>query len=92
MKSLLKLGLLLTVTILLFIGCKTATINNIEANNFAVTSKSSVILDRVAKEIIDAGVGLGWQMRRVSDAEIIATLFLRNHMAQVSIPFTAKET
>jgi len=91
MKSFLRLGLLLTVTILLFTGCRTATINNIEANNFTAISNSSVTLDRVAKEIIGAGVSLGWQMRRVSDGEIIATLFLRNHMAQVRIPFTTKD-
>lgn len=91
MKIFLKFGLLLAVVTLLFTGCRTTTINNIEANHFTAISKSSVTLDQVAKEIVGTRVGLGWQMKRVSDSEIIATLFLRDHMAKVSIPFTTSD-
>lgn len=91
MKKFLKFGLVLSVALAFFAGCRTGTIHNIDASQFTVANPSSVTLNAVSKEIIAAGVGLGWQMKKVKEGEIIGTLFLRTHMAQVRIPYTTKD-
>jgi len=87
MKKMFKFSILVVVIMTLFTGCRTAPIHNYDSQ---VTVTSSVALDKVAKEIIAAGVGLGWEMKKVKDGEIVGTLFLRTHMAQVRIPYTTK--
>jgi hypothetical protein len=87
MKKLIKIGFMLILTLTVFVGCRTAPIRDYESSY--VTASSQVSLDKVAKEIIAAGVGLGWQMKKVNEGVIIGTLFLRAHMAQVKITYTA---
>ncbi len=87
MKKFLKFSFVLVLAMALFTGCRTSPIRNYDSQ---VSTTSSVALDKVAKEIIAAGAGLGWQMKKVKDGEIVGTLFLRKHMAQVTIPYTTK--
>jgi len=47
-------------------------------------------LEDVRKEIIQAGVALGWQMTVAKPGEIIGTLNIRSHQAVVTIPYTTK--
>lgn len=47
-------------------------------------------LEDVRKEIIQAGVTLGWQMTVAKPGEIIGTLNIRSHQAVVRIPYTTK--
>lgn len=90
MKKFLKLGLLVATVAVLFTGCRTGTIHNIEANTFVPVSKS-IQMDKVAQAIIRAGAGLGWQMKKVAEGEIQGTLLLRDHMAKVKVPYTTKD-
>lgn len=53
--------------------------------------KQNLSMDNVTKAIIRAGASLGWQMKKVKDGEIIGTLYLRDHMAQVKIPYNTKD-
>ena len=48
-------------------------------------------LDDVQKAIIQAGVGLGWQMAVAKPGEIIGTLNIRSHQAIITIPYTTKK-
>jgi hypothetical protein len=91
MKKLLKFGFLVALTAVLFTGCGVTTVNNVQNNAFVPVDASSVTLDKIARGITIAGAGLGWQMKKVSDNEIVGTLYLRTHMAQVRIPFTTKD-
>ncbi|WP_024954794.1 hypothetical protein [Sulfurospirillum arcachonense] len=88
MKKILKLGFLIALVMALFTGCRTAPIRNY--NSPVVPNASTITLDKVAKEIINAGASLGWQMKKVKDGEIIGTIYLRTHMAQIKIPYTTK--
>lgn len=90
MKKFLKLGLLVAMVAVVFTGCRTSTVQNIEAAPYTPTSKS-VKMDKIAQGIIRAGVGLGWQMKKVKEGEILGTLLLRDHMAKVKIPYDGKE-
>jgi len=46
--------------------------------------------EQVKFAILRAGATLGWQMRQVRPSEIEGTLYLRNHMAKVDIPYSAQ--
>jgi|LGOV01.1.fsa_nt_gb hypothetical protein len=91
MKKFLKFSLAVAVAVVFFTGCTSNAIKNIEASQFTVENQSNVTLNSVAKEIIGAGSGLGWQMKKVKDGEIIGTIYLRKHMAQVRITYTTKD-
>lgn len=66
-------------------GCA-LPIHNVE--DAPVTRKLDA--DEVKIAILRAGATLGWQMREVRPHEIEGTLYLRNHMAKVSIPYSAQ--
>lgn len=87
MKKIFKFSILMVFVMAIFTGCRTAPVHNYDSQ---VTTTSSVALEKVGKQIIAAGATLGWQMKKVKDGEIIGTLFLRKHMAQVRIPYTTK--
>lgn len=67
----------------------TAQVSQVE--NAPVTSTTgNVTMEQVRNAIIQSGVSLGWQMKEVEPGHIVGTLFLRNHMAQVDIPYNTK--
>ena len=90
MRKFVKHSLVLAMALTLLTGCRTSTIHNVEANPYIPTS-SSVQMDAVAKTIIRAGAGLGWQMKKIKEGEIQGILLLRDHMAKVRIPYTSKD-
>ncbi len=47
-------------------------------------------VEDVEKSIVQAGVGLGWQMAVAKPGEIIGTLNIRSHQAIVTIPYSTK--
>ena len=68
-------------------GCRTATIMNVKDAPVEVTGKQ-VTTDEVKQAILRAGATLGWQMKETEPRNIVGTLFLRSHMAQVDIPYS----
>lgn len=91
MKQFFKLGLLVLVLGLVFTGCRTSALQNVNDKSFTVVEKNNLNIDNVTRAIIRAGGSLGWQMKKVKDGEIIGTLYLRDHMAQVKIPYSTKD-
>ena len=77
------------VLALLLLACATA-IQNVENAPINVSS-SNYDLSDVTKAIQRAGAGLGWQMKEETPGHIVATLFLRSHMAKVDITYTLDE-
>lgn len=71
-------------------GCRTAPIYNVE-HAPVTTNKPHASLDDVEKAIVRAGAGLGWQMRKIKPGLIDGTLYLRSHVAEVSIPYSTQE-
>ncbi|MDX1808673.1 MAG: hypothetical protein R3331_03975 [Sulfurospirillaceae bacterium] len=91
MKKLIKLVLMISVLAFVFTGCRTSTLQNVNDSTFVPTNVKQVNLDNVARAIIRAGATLGWNMKREKEGEIIGTLYLRDHMAQVRIPYTTNK-
>ena len=90
MKKLFKFGLMAVLLGFVFTGCRTSALQNVQDSSFVPMDTKKVNMDNVAKAIIRAGASLGWQMRKVADGQIEGTLYLRDHMAQVKIPYTTK--
>jgi len=81
------LALAIGASVIGLAGCRTAPVQNI--SDAPVTmSKSTHSSADVKKAIMAAGASLGWQMRDAGPGVIEGTLFLRSHMAQVTIPYT----
>lgn len=53
-------------------------------------SKKNASLDEIGDAIRRAGASLGWQMKLVKPGLIAGTLNLRNHNANVNIPYSTK--
>ncbi len=71
-------------------GCKTAPIYQV-SNTAISTNVQNATKDDVAKAIIRAGGGLGWQFRQNGPDALIGTLALRTHTAVVDVPYSAKQ-
>ena len=66
-------------------GCRTAPIKDIPRTPVPARGAS---MAEVAKAIKVAGAGLGWVMKEKSPGLMIGTLYVRDHMAQVEIPYS----
>ncbi|MDG4595214.1 MAG: hypothetical protein P9F75_05910 [Candidatus Contendobacter sp.] len=77
---------LIGIVALALVGCKSNPVYNVEGAPVS-TSTSGYNLKDVRNAIQQAGVSLGWQMKDVQPGLIIGTLYLRDHMAQVEIPY-----
>lgn len=72
----------------LFTGCGVAPIQNY---NTPITPKyTNMSMDKIEKSILSAGSVLGWKMEKIKDGEIIGTLALRKHLAQVKVLYNTK--
>lgn len=74
---------------LALVGCRTNPVYNVTSAPVA-TSTSSYATRDVRSAILQAGASLGWQMQEVRPGLIIGTLNVRDHMAQVEIPYDRK--
>ena len=72
---------------LALVGCRSNQVYNVEGTPIS-TSTSGYSLRDVRDAIQQAGVSLGWQMQDVKPGLIVGTLYLRDHMAQVEIPYS----
>jgi len=76
---------LLLVTI---VGCRSAYVRNVD--HAPVQASGKYTTKDVKTAIITAGESIGWGMKAVKPGLIIATIFVRNHMAKVSIEYNKK--
>ncbi len=71
---------------LVLIGCVTNPVYDV-VNAPVSTSSRNYSAYKVRAAILKAGASLGWQMRDTAPGQIIATLNIRDHMAQVEISY-----
>ena len=71
---------------LALVGCKSNPVYNIEGAPISASTSGYSLRD-VRDAIQQAGVSLGWQMKDVQPGLIVGTLVVRDHMAQVEIPY-----
>ena len=65
-------------------GCRSAPVRDYNSQPIP----PGLSMAQIGKAIQTAGNGLGWATKEQHEGLIIGTLYLRDHMAQVSIPFT----
>lgn len=75
-------------TALVLTGCNATPVKNVESNTVPSNVKNS---SQVKQAIITAGAQLGWMIKEVDSKNLQGTLMLRKHVAQISIPYSAKE-
>lgn len=76
--------LVMTVSVIGLGGCRTAPIRDLDARPIP----PGATLPQVSKAIQGAGNSLGWAMQETGPGMIVGTIFLRDHMAKVEIPFS----
>lgn len=84
----LKNAFIIIILSLLLISCRTTSILNIENEPFSLSSTQKSDLASITHNIIKAGDGLGWKMTKIKPGHIVATLYLRKHMAKVDITYS----
>ncbi|MDX5374416.1 MAG: hypothetical protein LPK43_01315 [Gammaproteobacteria bacterium] len=77
---------MLVASLVVLAGCRTATVYNVNEAPVNMT-KSNYTASDVRQAIVQAGARLGWQMKEIQPGLILGTLFIRDHMAQVEIPY-----
>ena len=83
--------IVLIVLSLFLIGCRTAPVMDISDAPINTATGKTPSLSLVSNEIVEAGVQLGWQMKKVKRGQISGTLYLRDHMVKVTIDYSNKE-
>lgn len=86
MKKIFKLGLVFTVLAILFTGCGTTTLQNM--NSSIPMDTKNITMENIEKGINRAAASLGWKVEKSKNGELIATLSLREHIAKVKIVYT----
>jgi len=87
MSSKLSNAIILSAVAILLIACSPIPVHNV--NNAPITvSSPNYDLSDVTKAIQRAGTGLGWQMKEETPGHIVATIYLRTHVAIVDITYT----
>ena len=88
----LKQLVFLFVIMVLFVGCRTTPVFNVDNATINTVSGKEPTLDDVTKGIVDAAGNSHppWNMEVVKPGHIVATLHNRQHMAQVDIQYTTK--
>lgn len=89
MKSAALKIVIVVVVALTLSACRTGPVYNVESAVMATPANAT--LEQVTGAIKRAGTGLGWQMIDQGPGQIEGKLFLRSHMAVVSITFDTKK-
>ena len=71
----------------LLIACGTPVIKNVD-NAPIVASNPNYDLSEVTNAIQQAGISKGWQMKEETPGHMVATLYIRSHVARVDITYT----
>ncbi len=85
-----KIILLMIISVFL-IGCRTVPVEEISNEPIISGSGKTLKLSEVTHDIVQSGIGLGWQMKKVKAGYIIGTLILRKHMVKVDIHYSRTE-
>ncbi len=80
------LAAIVALVALTMAGCRSSAVYTV-ADAPIITSARSYTIKDVRNAILQAGASLGWQMDDVRPGLLIATLNVRDHMAQVEIPY-----
>lgn len=89
MKKIVVRLILVLAAVGIIVGCRTAPVYNVTEQTIVANTKN-VEADKVKNAIIRAGATLGWQMKVVKPGQILGTLYLRDHMAQVEVTYNTK--
>lgn len=76
---------------LVFFGCGTPPVYNVNNNAVVVAADKKATMADVEKAIMRAGGGLGWIMKKERDGLLKGTLTLRTHTAVVAITYNVQE-
>ena len=87
MKNLIKFIIIVLISVSSMSCARIMPIYNVGSSpiSFDITE------EKVGKSIINAGVLLGWQMKKTNPGIISAKLFLREHVAEVEIKYDKKQ-
>ena len=77
---------LMGLLVLALVGCRSNPVYNVTGAPVTTSTRSYALSD-VRAAILQAGAAQGWQMKAVRPGLIIGTLEVRDHMAQVEIPY-----
>ncbi|MEX0829322.1 MAG: hypothetical protein WD032_03700 [Nitrospirales bacterium] len=82
----------LAVVMVLFVGCRTTPVFNVENATINTVSGKEPTLEDVSRAIVSASGNSNppWNMQIVKPGHIVATLHNRTHMAQVNIHYTTE--
>ena len=84
-----KVRMLFAVVVVLGLvlaGCRSNPVYNVSGAPVTTSTRNYSMSD-VRGAILQAGASLGWQMKDVKPGLIVGTLVIRDHMAQVDIPY-----
>jgi hypothetical protein len=80
----------LTLAIAVWSACSSSPLYNVKDSSMPPPTTGKMLnLDDVTRAIVQAGAGLGWDMRVAKPGQIVGTLRLRSHTAIVDIPYTS---
>ena len=88
MSKMLTRFLVVALSVLMFAGCRSAPVHNVQDATIVSATGKQVTMEQFKQAVVRAGAALGWSMKSVSDGHIVGTLYLRDHMAQVDINYT----
>ena len=71
---------------LVLVGCRSNPVYNVSGAPVTTSTRNYSMSD-VRGAILQAGASLGWQMKVVRPGLIVGTLYVRDHMARVEIPY-----
>ncbi|HRD64949.1 MAG TPA: hypothetical protein PKY50_02225 [Candidatus Competibacter sp.] len=71
---------------LVLVGCRSNPVYNVSGAPVTTSTRNYSMSD-VRGAILQAGASLGWQMKPVRPGLITGTLYVREHMAKVEIPY-----
>lgn len=77
---------LVGILALVLAGCRSNPVYNVSGAP-VTTSTRNYSMGDVRGAILQAGASLGWQMKIVRPGLIIGTLYVREHMAKIEIPY-----
>ena len=88
MNNKIKVIAIVSVLFVLLTGCRSTLIMNIDGAPLAVKEKTTS--QEIENAIIRAGRTLGWVMKIKKDGHVLASLYLRTHVAIVDITYDKK--
>jgi hypothetical protein len=88
MKKILSISAIILALVFMS-GCRSGTVHNVVGMPAEV--KNSTSDDQMYNAIKQAGISLGWIVKKMDEGHATAQLNLRSHMALVDIKYTQKE-